>query len=254
MHALLVRGTYTMWARTVPECMTLPAHSSMLTGVSVEKHGISWNGHIEDAYPDVPTIFELAHKVGQTSAMVSGKTKFIALLKPGTLDWHWLPYDEPIADQYVADKADDIIRQHQPNVCFIHLAGTDAAGHKWGWGSDEQLAAIALADSAVATVIRAVEDAHLSDSTMILLTADHGGAGKFHAPGDARSLHIPWIAVGPGIRKNLDLTEYAALDVDTTDTFVTACVMLGIPLPADFDGKPILEIVERAELLQSVAP
>ena len=37
-------GTFTMWARTVPQSITLPSHTSMLTGVTPERHKVLWNG------------------------------------------------------------------------------------------------------------------------------------------------------------------------------------------------------------------
>src|SRR4051812_17003518 len=51
LRGLLKAGSYTFWARTVAEAYTLPAHTSMLTGVSPQKHGVTWNDHIEQAYP-----------------------------------------------------------------------------------------------------------------------------------------------------------------------------------------------------------
>ena len=49
IRGLLKAGSYTFWARTVAEGYTLPAHASMLTGVSPQKHGITWNEHIEQS-------------------------------------------------------------------------------------------------------------------------------------------------------------------------------------------------------------
>lgn len=71
----------------------------------------------------------------------------------------------------------------------------------------------------------------------------------FWARNDPRSRHIPWIAFGPGIRQNLDLTTFGNLTIDTEDTFCTACYLLEIPAGNNLDGKPIEEIVQREELL-----
>ena len=65
---LMERGSFTMWARTVPECYTLPAHVSILTGVSPQTHGVEWNDHIEEAYSLVPTVFEVAKRLGAERA------------------------------------------------------------------------------------------------------------------------------------------------------------------------------------------
>src|SRR5207253_5330616 len=78
-RALMSAGSFTMFARTIADPYTLPAHVSMLTGVPPEKHGITWNDYTEDSYPEVPTLFDLAKKNGFSTAMVTAKMKFIAL-------------------------------------------------------------------------------------------------------------------------------------------------------------------------------
>src|SRR4051812_17889398 len=74
MHALMRRGSYTLRARTVDEGYTVPSHVSMPTGVTPTRHGVTWDNHIEDSYPAVPTLFELAKRRGYTTAIAVGKT------------------------------------------------------------------------------------------------------------------------------------------------------------------------------------
>jgi len=255
IHALFNSGSYSFWARTTAESVTLPSHTSMLTGVVPVKHGILWNADLpltRAVYPAFPTIFELAKQCGYTTAMAAGKSKFVILAKPLTLDWEFIPYTEKIEDYQVADQAVAMILLHQPDVLFVHLPGVDNAGHAFGWSSKQQMEAIARADTAIGNVLWALDQCHLRDSTFILVTADHGGAGRMHGPDDDRSRHIPWIAVGPGIRRGLDLTIYGDLVINTEDTFATVAYLLGIPVPRQIDGKPVMEILNRsdAELLQ----
>jgi hypothetical protein len=68
-------------------------------------------------------------------------------------------------------------------------------------------------------------------------------------------LFIPWIISGPGIRKNVDLTIYPNTNVDTVDTFATACYLLGIARSPQLDGKPVMEILSQpAELMKVTSP
>jgi phosphopentomutase len=97
--------------------------------------------------------------------------------------------------------------------------------------------------------LSALDFVGLRESTYLIVTADHGGAGRTHIPDDARARHIPWIAVGPGIRRNLNLTTYADLTINTEDTFATASVILKLPLHKAIDGKPVKEIFEVGELM-----
>jgi arylsulfatase A-like enzyme len=257
MRELFENGTYSFWARTTPHAITLPSHVSMLTGVIPRKHEVEWNKDLPlstPVYPKFPTLFALAKEAGLTTAMAAGKMKFDTLACPGTLDWKWVPDTEKAEDPDVARHAAAIIRQHRPRVMFVHLPGVDNVGHKKGWGSREQERAVEYADKAVGLVLAALDEADVLGQTVVILTADHGGAGLTHLPDDPRARHIPWIASGPGIRRGVDLTIYPALTINTEDTFATACWLLGIPLGRELDGKPVAEILEdRGELLREVA-
>jgi predicted AlkP superfamily pyrophosphatase or phosphodiesterase len=244
LRKLCSEGSFTFWAETAPEAYTLPCHVSMLTGTSTEKHGVSWNEYIEQSYPNVPTLFEVAHRGGYSTAMVSGKMKFIVFTKPGTLDYQYYPPEEPVSDMEVAIQAVGFIRTHRPRVTFVHLPGVDTVGHESGWGSSQQIAAIKLADAAVERVLSVAGESGLNKSTLILLTADHGGAAKAHLSNDPRAGFIPWIASGPGIRKNFDMSSLSRL-IRIVDTFATACAFLGLDPGKDNEGKAVLEMLQQ---------
>ncbi|MEJ7590779.1 MAG: ectonucleotide pyrophosphatase/phosphodiesterase [Planctomycetaceae bacterium] len=243
VRGLCKTGSFSFWAETTPEAYTLPCHVSMLTGTPSEKHGVTWNEYMEESYSNVPTLFEVAKQAGFSTAMVAGKMKFIVFLKPNTVDHFYLPPDEPVTDWAVAERAESILHQHQPQVMFIHLPSVDTIGHEFGWGSPEQMAAIAQADEAVGLVLDALADLKLIDSTLIILTADHGGAEKSHDTDDPRSHFIPWIVSGPSLHQDYDLTRTNRKTIRTEDTFATACAFLGIQPADEVLGKPVFEIL-----------
>jgi len=261
IHAMMQRGTYSMWARTTPNSITLPSHVSMMTGVSPRRHGIEWNRDFdlpEPIYPAVPTLLEAAKRHGYTTAVIAGKSKFEIFDRPGVLDWKWIPKTVQCETADVVPHAVEIIKEHKPEVMLIHFPSVDNVGHAIGWASPQQMRAIDDADEAVGEVLKAIDDADLTDSTLVIVTADHGGAGRDHGPDDPRSRHIPWVAVGPKVRQHLDLTSYPRLEVTTYDTFATACWVMGIPPTVpDLDGSPVKQIFPIAkgpdELLHSAA-
>jgi predicted AlkP superfamily pyrophosphatase or phosphodiesterase len=258
IHGLLPHASFSFWARTTAESVTLPSHTSMLTGVVPVKHTIQWNMDLpleHPVYPAYPTLFQLAKEAGLSTAMAAGKSKFVALAVPGSLDWSFIPDQSKIEDSDVTDHAVEMIHDHQPQVLFVHLPSTDNVGHAKGWGTVEQMAAVAGADACVGRVLKAVDDAKLTGSTAVIITADHGGFGRWHGPDDIRCRYIPWICIGPRIRQNLDLTTLdmstnGSQLIDTEDTFCTACYLLGIPIEKKVDGKPLTQIIQRDELLQ----
>ncbi len=249
LRAMVREGAYTFWARTTAVSITLPSHTSMLTGVTPRKHGIEWNSDLplsQPVYPRRPTIFEMAGNAGYSTALIAGKSKMATLAKPGTVTWTSIPKEANSKDSNAAVTAEavGIIESYKPAVIFVHYAEVDSTGHAHGWGSKEQFAKIEETDGELAKLFAALERAGIRDSTVVILSADHGGAGLSHGPDDARSRHIPWIATGPGVLKGVDLTQNAALDVNTEDTCVTACWLLGLPLLPYFDGKPVLAAFE----------
>ena len=244
VRSLVAKGSYTFWAETTVEAYTLPCHVSMLTGVSAKRHGVTWNEYIEQSYPNVPTLFEIARQAGYSTAMASGKMKFIVFTKPGALDDYYYPHEEPVSDDEVAIHAAALMRKHRPHVMFVHLPGVDTVGHDFGWGSAEQIAAVEKADGAVGRVLDTLASLKLDDSTLVILTADHGGAAKNHEMHDPRSHFIPWIAAGPGVRKGFDLTLLGDRTIRIEDTFSTACAFLGLEPGDDCQGKPVLEVLE----------
>jgi predicted AlkP superfamily pyrophosphatase or phosphodiesterase len=259
VHKLIESGSFTFWARTIPVAITLPSHASMLTGVGPEKHGITWNRQQEDAdvaRPKVPTIFELAMRQGLSTGMVAGKSKFDGFGQVGHIGHAWT---KAAKDDQVAEQAVQMIRDYKPNLMFVHFPGADQAGHATGWASPQQVAALEKIDVQLGKVFAALDENDLRDKTVILLTADHGGAGRGHgisgggaAPDDPRSQHIPWVIAGPGIRKNYDLSQDPKLIVRQMDTAATLLYLLGVQPEGEIEGKPVLLALEkRGELLQS---
>lgn len=253
MRAMLERASFSLWARTTPSSITLPSHVSMLTGVTPEAHGIMWNGELplkEPIYPNFPTLFELAKQARLSTALIAGKVKFDVFDRPGVLDWKYFASTSEESDKEVMQNARKVIRDRQPDLMMVHFALLDVVGHAKGWGSTEQMAAIAQTDRSIGALLDLLDEMKLTDSTFIILTADHGGQGRTHGPEDPRSRTIPWIATGPGIRKNFDLTLLGAdSQLETYDTFTTACTMMGIPINRKVKGKFIPQILENPELI-----
>lgn len=257
LRSLMNRGSFTFWAWTTEISITLPSHTSMMTGCIPEHHGILFNddGPQPQAYPNVPTLFELAHQAGYTTAMCASKSKFAALARPGSINWLVLPSKGSMfPDRHVAEQAARIIADHAPDVLFVHLGGVDSAGHRVGWGTPDQLAAMHEADASIGIVLDALKNENLLDSTFILISADHGGSGRTHGRDDWRSRFIPWIAAGPHIKANFDLTLDRELMVHTEDTFATVCWLMNITVPDAIDGHPVRQIVEDDTLILGQSP
>lgn len=244
IRSLLSEGSYSWTAQTIVPSSTLPSHTSMVTGVTMQKHGVSWNDKFreEEGFVKVPTIFELAKKAGLKTAMVVSKSKLKQFAKPGTLD----------AEEYVrgnalkvAEVAVKVIEQVKPNLMLVHFSDPDGAGHGYGWGnerkgvppSQEFLEALKRCDEATGKIVASLKRNGLWHRSLLIITADHGGHDKTHGSADPEDVNIPWIAAGGLAAKNGELKRR----IRTMDTAATALAALGVKVPNDWDGKPVWE-------------
>ena len=167
LKQLVVEGAHTWVANTIFPSITLPSHTSMLTGVGPDKHKILWNEWIPtNGLVTVPTVFSLAKHAGLSTAMFVGKEKFRHLDLPDTFVDHFdfNPADvtnvtksmageakprkeDTVLAKTVARDAAQYILSQKPNLCFIHFTDTDNSGHAHGWGSPEQIKAFADVDA-----------------------------------------------------------------------------------------------------------
>lgn len=252
LKKLAAEGAVTWTAQTIFPSKTLPSHTSMLTGLSPARHHVLWNNYEPQRGAILaPTVFAIAKKVDPSlsTALFAGKAKFQHLLQPGSLDMFdfkgqqretVITGAEEIEKsvnpaQVVAKAAAAYILEKKPNLCFIHFPDPDSAGHKSGWGSPEQKEAFKVSDQALSQVVQALENAGIAQSSVILISADHGGHDKTHGENIPDDMIIPWIAWGKGVKKNFAITDA----VTTYDTAATALWLLGVPLPGDLDGKPV---------------
>src|SRR5262249_14743766 len=126
----------------------------------------------------------------------------------------------------------------QPPLMFVHFSDPDEAGHASGWASEKYKHSVAQTDKCLGVILEALDKHGLADSTLVILSADHGGHN--HTPPGALLIdrEIPWIARGRGVRA--DYKIHGA--ISTVDTAATALYALGLPISSSLAGKPVKEI------------
>ncbi len=242
LRSLAQSGAYTFWAKTTALAVTLPSHVSMLTGFTPEKHGVEWNFDLplpSPVYPQVPTVFERAKRAGYRTGLVAGKGKMRTLTKPGTLSASQLVEGEGLLNGAVTQAALRLWDEGAFDFLFLHYPDIDAVGHAAGWGSLPQQLAIEETDRELGKLLAGLEERGARRNLLLLVTADHGGAGRGHGADDPRSRHIPWILQGPSVRPGFDLTQVGPLEVRTEDTAATVLYVLGLSTTPGQDGQPV---------------
>ena len=229
-HRLMIEGAFTLNARS--DCdytNTLPNHTCQMTGRAVlgpEGHGVSFNSDtgdttIAEAHGSyVAGIFDVAHDNGLVTALSTGKDKFALYDRSwdavnGAPDFTGEDNGRDKIDHYMylgntTDLVDSfltLLDSSAPGFYFLHLRDPDTDGHAYGWKSPEYLDSVIRMDTAVGSVLDAVEnDPALSGRTAMIITADHGGTGTSHSDaGDLFNYTIPFFTWGPGIPAGADI-------------------------------------------------
>lgn len=244
MHAMMKRGTYSLKARGVLPNNSSPNWASMIMGAGPTDHGVTSNDWEPNDYqiPPVcvgtggifPTIFGVLRQ--QRPKAVIGVFHdwigFPRLMEQKAADVikHGNGPDETMA------LAIEFVKHRKPTFVFVHCDHVDHAGHKFGWGTPEYLAAVAKADVLVGKMLDALDEAGIGKETIVLITADHGGVGTKHNCMDLACIEIPWILTGPGVTADKE----APLPLRTTDTAATIAYIFGLTPPACWTGKPVL--------------
>ena len=221
-------GTRAGIAETVVPSNTLPAHTSMLSGLPPRIHGVTWNVYRPEQPVRVTTVFTICARERLRCGLFAGKPKLAHLAE-----------HEPGVERFaIANTAAGVLklvmaylRERDPDFVMVHLREVDLAGHVVGWDSEEQRQALESIDAQLGPFLEKVRGLG-PRPLLVILTSDHGGHGKTHGLAQPEDLRIPWIVWGDGIPVGT-LEER----VSTMDTAPTVLAFLGISAPPDWVGR-----------------
>ena len=213
----LIREGTSARMHTINPTITWPNHTTMVTGVHADEHGLLLNGTIVrtngwppvrvDPYIDkekmvhAPTVYDAAHKAGLTTAQVD----WVAINNAPTITWafhEWVTPNDPVAremierevlttnevqdftkfnivwrDQVWTKAAAYLVREHKPNLMLFHLLTLDSTHHRYGPKTLAGMTAMAFLDGCVAEVVEAVHQAGMAERTTFFVVSDHGFKG-----------------------------------------------------------------------------
>lgn len=229
---LMQNGAYTLEARTISPTLTLPAHASIFSGLCPAQHGIYWDTTLLfKGYSLGVDVFDLAHAAGYRNVMIVGKDKLRQLAEPDTTDvFEVYSNEEKIVQAAIKQLPLGF------GLMFLHFPSADVRGHKSGWMTNAQFKTLREADAALGEFITALDNSGLRETTLILVTADHGGHDRNHDGSQLADQLVPWVANGPGVQP-LKITT----PVQIMDTAATIAYALELPQQPEWAGIPVYQ-------------
>ncbi len=207
-------------AVTVDPPVTYPAHTSMFTGVYPAVHGVLENYIIDLKVRD---IFEIAADYGYRSFIIGGS--FARMWGDDAPNGYVEEINTYTGSKDAMDKALNHLDTDIPNIMFIHLPDTDEVGHQYGHDSPQYREAMRLNDLQVKRLFTKLEELHVLNDSLIIVTADHGMFGhRHHHTLPSLVIDIPMVLWSPVLKKGYHIAAARILDIAPTILFT-----LGIP-------------------------
>lgn len=256
---LIKDGSVTWSAAGVKPALRLPTMASLVTGMPVEKHGITWN-HFEFSrgYPRSPSLFDyLDLSGGRDSAIFYMDESLYQLARPEPYTDYQLcgalrPECSPnkivsYIQQYIKKAASGQGYGHAilalPHLLVVHLPEAGRAGVAHGWNSKEYREALRTVDTAMKSVLDLFKEHKLTDRTTVMVTALSGpGTDSGAESPTTESPVVPWIVSGPGVKQGQVIHQ----SVSIMDTGATIMRILGLETHTEWDSRPIEEIFKTA--------
>ena len=214
LRKLAREGAIASSMQPVNPTVTWPNHTAIVTGVDASQHGVLYNGTLlfpeagdppkiepwrdKDLMVHAPTIYDVAHDAGLTTAQVD----WVAIYRAKSITWQFPELPDPdgaiehdlIAagtvtpeqlrtfedstqawqDQVWTAAAIDILEKHKPNLLLFHLLTGDDTNHEYGPMSHASLTAMAFLDDRVKQIIDLLESTGLSRNATVFVVSDHG--------------------------------------------------------------------------------
>jgi arylsulfatase A-like enzyme/Tfp pilus assembly protein PilF len=250
--------------------LTLPAHSSLLTGTFPAHHGVRDNGgfYLGD---EETTLAEVLREKGYRTGGFVGA--FVLDSRWGIAQGFERYFDDFDLSRYegagmdaVQRRGDEVVEKaiewlaadkKQPFFAWVHLydphtpydppepyrsqfPGTPVGGYD---------GEIAWSDALVGRLLAALREDGRLESTLVVVVGDHGESlGEHHEQTHGffvydATVQIPMIMAGPGVP-----VRAVAEQVRIVDVMPTALDLLGVPAPKPVQGKSLLPLARGESL------
>jgi arylsulfatase A-like enzyme len=243
--------------------LTLPAHTSILTGLRPTRHGVRRNG-VERLDTKVETLAERLHGAGyHTAAFVSAAI----LDRAFGLDQGFDTYEGtfataetpgPVVPSHDADVATDAFarwllheRDDAPLFAWVHYYDAHLPNVVHGNGfADPYQSELAFVDERVGRLLDALRAVARDRPLVVAIVGDHGEGRGDHGEEThgwfvyRPTTHVPLLLVAPG-----QAPRRVDGPVSVVDVAPTLLALAGVPVPADLDGRDLFAPTTTPEIV-----
>ncbi len=238
------RGRASLWQAWAEEpSLSYPAWTTILSGATPEISGVTTNWYRGPVKVD--HLLAAAKRNGLLTAVAGSPgwgelTDKSGALFSGAIDYFVAVPDPPYTNLpaihdttvQVARAGERFISARAARLILLHFPAPDLMGHAFGGVSQPYNDTVRLIDEELAGLLGAVD----LTTTTVILTADHGHLDRGgHGGGEPVVRRVPLMFFGAGIASG---EGYEARQADIAPTI---SVLLGLPLPAQSIGRPLVE-------------
>jgi predicted AlkP superfamily pyrophosphatase or phosphodiesterase len=198
MSALAKSGVRARMQPSFPT-KTFPNHTTLVTGLRPDRHGITGNSMIDPRRPgqmfslgdsrqsldpfwwsDAEPIWITAEKAGIRTATMFWPGSELGYGDPKVKEWRpedWARYDQNVSGEQRVNGVLDWLRRPasiRPKFVTLYFDTVDTAGHKFGPDSTEVNAAITDVDDRIGDLVKGI--AAMRVAANFIIVADHGMA------------------------------------------------------------------------------
>ena len=253
MDAIFANGAITYEGITESPSISAECWASLLHGVNASVHGITANA--QGSYPiesDYPSFFRVIHENDPSLELGSYTTwqtinNLIVEDGIGITKVGWSGTDADLTDKICA-----YVKTSAPTALFVQFDNVDAAGHNYGFGSEEHLDKITETDALIGRIYDAYVEKGILDETLFIVTTDHGGtkvaSGSYlgnHGGETPEEKEITFAAVGKTVVNGGEIKDF-----EIRDTAAIVLYALGYEQPASWTARVpsgLFEGVEASE-------
>jgi arylsulfatase A-like enzyme/Tfp pilus assembly protein PilF len=255
-----------------PVPMTLPSHSSLMTGTYPPVHGVRTNDGYRLSKANV-TLAKVLRDAGYRTAAFVGGFPLDARFGleqgfetyDGRFDNEGGKHDRRTADEVTGRglawlDARDKETEKRPFLLFLHYYDAHAPYHPPApfdkqFADDPYAGGIAYVDSSIGRVLDRLRELGLYDNTLIIILGDHGESLGEHGERThsffvyQSTLHVPLVIRAPGLDPNGRMQHREVEQtVNLVDLMPTTLSLLGLAQPERVEGTDLRDSLEGKPL------